>query len=176
MFLAKKRKAYEPKNIREKKQEKDLEKVKGKESASKVLKGSKKVKKTSISPKTRSRNNSCDSDLGILGSPSKRKNSQGNDVDNRKIRKLVRASETEVVFVENWLQCDECGKWRKITDGKVKFFRNILSLINLLEILWKKLQSKSNLTCKCVPGIVCKSTEENWKQTYITIAEKVKES
>ena len=44
----------------------------------------------------------------------------------------------------------------------------------LIEILWKKLQSKPSLSCKCVPGMICRSYEEDWKQTYITIAEKVK--
>ena len=92
------------------------------------MRGSKKVKKGSVSaPQTRSRNNSYDSDLGVLSSPNK---TRGGDMDNGRIRKLLKAVEGEEVFVENWLQCDKCGKWRKITDGKVKFLYHRILNIN----------------------------------------------
>ena len=133
-YLAKKKKVG-PKNIRESKPDKENEKQKSKNSRSKVLKGSKKIKKTLSSsphsPKTRSRTSSCDGDLRISSLPSartrikrdesKRKSLRGNDINN-KIRRLVKASKNEDVFVENWLKCDDCGKWRKITDGKVNIF------------------------------------------------------
>jgi len=135
----------------------------------KIQPGSKKIKK-SISPRANSQKNSSERERSKGDSPirtrndevrRKRSDSVPGEIDSlKKIRKLVKADDSEDIFVENWIQCDDCGKWRKIVE----------------EGLWKKLQGKPKLVCKSIPGLACKSVEENWKQTYVTISEKLKNS
>jgi len=139
--MLKKTSAYEPKSVRETRQKEAKDHTK-------VQQGSKKIKKASISPKNRAGKHSIESKAEILG-----------ETDNiRRIRRLVKAKDDEEVLFENWICCDECGKWRKIDD----------------ETLWSKIQGKPKILCKNLPGIVCGSPEENWKQTYYTVSEKVK--
>jgi len=154
-----KRRVEEPKHVKERNQkEKDHE-------VPKVSQGSKKIKKQSISPKSRSQKTSMEKekpgkhDDGQDAPRRKRSDSTPGETEHlKKIRKMVKAGDNEDVLVENWFQCDDCSKWRKIVD----------------EGLWKKVQSKPKLSCKSVPGLACKSPEENWKQTYFTISEKAK--
>jgi jumonji domain-containing protein 2 len=151
-----KKPSYEPKSVKETRQ-KDKENLK-------VQQGSKKIKKISISPKGKNRKNSQEKDGSV--SPSRKfedKKSKAEilpgDTDNmRRIRRMIKAKDNEEILFENWICCDECGKWRKMHD----------------ENLWNKLQGKTKILCKNLPGASCSLPEENWKQSYYTVSEKVK--
>mmetsp|Transcript_533 Transcript_533/g.560 ORF Transcript_533/g.560 Transcript_533/m.560 type:complete len:561 (-) Transcript_533:164-1846(-) len=60
------------------------------------------------------------------------------------------------LLIENWVQCGDCSKWRKITKKSV----------------WDKVQNKKVVVCKDLPNLTCRTTEENWKTEYMTIPEK----
>jgi len=146
--ILKKRTAYESKSSKETAQKE------GKDS-SKVLQSTKKIKKVIVSPKARAakvsvEKESATSPVRKLDERKSRAEIIPGEADNmRRIRRLVKAKDNEEILFENWICCDECGKWRKIDD----------------ENLWSKLQGKPKILCKNLPAVVCGSPEENWKQT-----------
>jgi hypothetical protein len=61
--------------------------------------------------------------------------------------------------VDNWLKCDSCKKWRKMSKSK-----KIYNCLEKVELLRKK-----HFKCNMIKGLTCNSDEENWKKKHITV-------
>jgi hypothetical protein len=80
-------------------------------------------------------------------------------VGRKKRRSISKENNKKSEPIDNWLCCDECNKWRKISKSKLVDY--------LLDIDLD--QFKSGFKCNFIKNLNCNSAEEKWRRKYTTI-------